>query len=578
MVLLILAVGAVAFALAYRTYGRYLVRLFGMDDAAPTPAHSEGDGRDYHPAKRAVLFGHHFSSIAGAGPIVGPIFATLVFGWLPAVLWIILGSIFIGGVHDFGSLAISVKHRARSIAEVARGTLSPLASKLLSCFIWLALVYVLAVFLDLTAATFAPRLPAALPADKAAALVARGGGVASASLIFMVLAVALGLLTQRGKLGLGAATAIFVPLLFAGVFVGKALPLSATMVPAINGSAATTWSLLLIVYCFIASVTPVWILLQPRDYLSSFLLYACLGGGLVGIALSAFSSAPGTTLAYPAFLGFHADKLGYLFPALFITIACGACSGFHSVVASGTTSKQLDRERDARAIGYGSMLVEGLLALVAVATVAVLAKGAPETRLAPPALFATGLGRFLALLGVPADVGASFGLLALSTFLLTTLDTATRLGRYVLEELLFGHREGGKASGGAALWLTTAATLAMPCVFALITFRDAAGKAIPAWRVIWPVFGTTNQLLGALALMVLSVWLRRSGRNVWVALAPMLLMVAATLVSLVQLCARHGFSLVGIIAGVLLFLALVLLAEAARCLLLPARASEARTS
>jgi carbon starvation protein len=555
MVSMLVIGGVVAFVIAYFTYGKYLGHVFGLSADRPTPAHEQRDGRDYHPARPAVLLGHHFSSIAGAGPIVGPVYATLVFGWAPATIWIILGSIFIGGVHDFGSLALSIRNGARSIAQVASNYMSRAATKLLLVFVWLTLVYVLIVFLDLTAGTFAP---------STAALQRQGGGVASSSLFFILLALGLGITIYRLKVPLWKASLVFVPLVFVGIYGGQAFPLLPELLPVIGGSSAKTWSLVLLVYCFIASITPVWILLQPRDYLSSFLLYACLGGGLAGVVAAAFSGGPELSLTYPAFLGFRSEKLGYLFPALFITIACGACSGFHSIVASGTTAKQLDREPDARAVGYGSMLLEGVLALLSVSTVAILTAGSPETRMNPPALFAAGLGRFLALLGLPQEVGQSFGLLALSTFLLTTLDTGTRLGRYILEELL-------ELRGRAALWISTAATLALPLVFSLMTFTDAAGKPVPIWRIIWPVFGSTNQLLGGLALMVITVWLRRSGRPYWFTLAPMLFMVAATTVSLAQLALHHGISMVGGVSAGLLLLALLLLVEAGRALLVPSK-------
>jgi carbon starvation protein len=379
-------------------------------------------------------------------------------------------------------------------------------------------------------------------------------------MVFILLALGLGVTLHRFKVQLAFASVPFVCALFAAIYLGQQLPLMPEWLPATGGSTTTTWALILLVYCFIASIAPVWILLQPRDYLSSFLLYACLASGLIGILISPLAGGPDLALRYPAFLGFHTEKLGYLFPALFITIACGACSGFHSIVASGTTAKQLDREIDARTVGYGSMLLEGVLALISVSTVAILATGSPETKLAPPALFSSGLGRFLAQLGLPREVGSSFGLLALSTFLLTTLDTGTRLGRYVLEELL-------ELKGKLAILLSTAATLGLPLLFSLMTFRDASGEAIPIWKVIWPVFGSTNQLLGGLALMVITVWLRRNSRPYWITLAPMIFMVAATTVSLGQLAWRHGLSLIGGISTTLLALALVLLVEAARAIL-----------
>ena len=565
MVALLLFSGLATFAVAYFTYGKFLSRLFDVGSDEPTPAHTLNDGRDYHPAKAPVLLGHHFSSIAGAGPIVGPIFATLVFGWLPAVIWVVVGSIFIGGVHDYGALALSIKHKARSIAQVSREHMSLMANKLFLVFIWLTLVYVLVVFLDLTAATFAPRIPATMAPDLAAALARRGGGVASSSMMFILLALGLGVALHRFKVSLLRASLVFVPLLFAAIWAGQQVPVLPAWMPEVNGSVTKTWSLILLGYCLLASVLPVWFLLQPRDYLSSYLLYAALGGGMVGVAVSAISPVGGETLtlAYPAWLGFHSQKLGYLYPALFITIACGACSGFHSVVASGTTSKQLDRESDARAVGYGAMLLEGVLALLAITTVAILSKGDPILELAPPAMFATGLGRFLSHIGIPAELGKGFGLLALSTFLLTTLDTATRLGRYIFEELL----ELKSLKGKGARWVSTLATLALPTLLSLMTFRDPAGKTIPIWRIIWPVFGSTNQLLGGLALLVITVWLKRTGRPIWPTLYPMLFMVSATLLSLGQLIWLHGLTLIGTIAAALFVLAVLLLWEAARALM-----------
>ncbi len=551
--------GVLAFALAYLTYARYLERLFGLSAERATPAHTLQDGRDYFPAPAPVLLGHHFSSIAGAGPIVGPVFATLMFGWAPAVLWIIIGSIFIGGVHDFGSLTVSVRHGARSIAQVAQQYMSRTATKLLLTFVWVTLVYVLVVFLDLTATTFAPRVPAGLSPEAGAAMLQRGGGVATSSLFFIVLALGLGVVLYRLKVPLGKATLVFVPLVFLGVYGGQQLPLLPGGLPTIMGSAATTWSLILLIYCFVASITPVWVLLQPRDYLSSYLLFACLLFGLLGLLAVPFSGSQDLVIRYPAFLGFHSEKLGFLFPALFITIACGACSGFHSIVASGTTSKQLDRETDARPLGYGAMLLEGVLALLAVTTVAILSMGSPVTKMAPTEVFAAGLGRFLALLGIPQEMGHSFGLLALSTFLLTTLDTCTRLGRYILEELL-------ELKGRGAIWLSTMGTLLFPLVVSLMTFTDESGKVIPVWRLIWPVFGSTNQLLGGLALIIITIWLRSRGKSAWVTFIPMVFMVSATVVSLAQLALLHGLSLVGVVSGFLLVLALVLLVEAFRAL------------
>ena len=526
--LLLLLIAIVVFILAYRFYGRFLDRQFNITPGRPTPAHTLNDGVDFMPAKTPVLMGHHFSSIAGAGPIVGPIIAVAFFGWLPAVLWIIIGSVFVGGVHDYAALIVSVRHKARSIAQVARRMMSSRAHKLYLAFIWLAMVYVLVAFLDLTAGSFAT-----------------DGGVASSSLIYILLALVLGVTVYRMNVSLVKASFIFVPLIFIAVYVGQLVPLD--NLPAIAlGDPKTTWTVLLLGYCFVASITPVWMLLQPRDYLSSFLLLACVVGALSGIVVGQ------PALDTPAFTGFNTN-LGFLFPALFITIACGACSGFHSVVASGTTSKQLNDERNARPVAYGSMLSEGLLALISVSAI-VVAGGTLAGR-SPTQVFASGIGTFLGSVGVPMALGTSFGLLALSTFLLTTLDTGTRLARYIFEEF-FG------VWGKKWHLLATAATLMLPLWLALTEYRDAAGNIIPVWRAIWPVFGATNQLLGALALLTVSVWLKRTGRRTLFVLIPMVFMFAVTLLALGMLVWENEFMVIRMIAGFLLVLALILIWEA----------------
>jgi carbon starvation protein len=319
---------------------------------------------------------------------------------------------------------------------------------------------------------------------------------------------------------------------------------------------ATTWIVILIVYCLVASMLPVWTLLQPRDYLSSFLLYACVLGGLAGLAVGGASFE----LRFDAYLGFEDAALGMLFPALFINIACGACSGFHSIVASGTTAKQLGRESDAVPIAYGAMLIEGVLACIAVMALITAVPGDPS--LASPTLaFAAGIGRFTAALGIPPTAGTTFGLLAVSTFLLTTLDTATRLGRYVFEELLDGLFE---LPARSLRLLATLVTVAVPLLLALVELRDARGALVPSWKAVWPVFGATNQLLAALALLVVTVWLTHLGRPRWFTAIPGAAMLVITLVALAQLVWRHSFDVIGIIAAALLGLAVILVLEGVR--------------
>ncbi len=531
MLIAVIAIGVILFVLAYRFYGRFLERQFSINPDTPTPAHQNYDGVDYVPAKTAVLMGHHFSSIAGAGPIVGPIIAVAFFGWLPAVLWIIVGSILIGGVHDFSALVVSIRHKARSVAQVAKRMMSPTAHRLYLLFIWLAMVYVLTAFIDLTALSFS-----------------QDGGVASSSSMYIGLALALGFLVYKRGMSLTRLSFVFVPLVFLIIWIGQLIPLNG--VPAVaHGDPKTTWSLVLITYCFVASITPVWVLLQPRDYLSSFLLIGCIVGGLGGIFFGKFDVSQTA-----AFTGFNTN-IGFLFPALFITIACGACSGFHSIVASGTTSKQLDNERNARPVAYGSMLVEGLLALISVAAI-VVAGGALNGQ-PPTAVFAEGMGKFFGTFGVSESLGTSFGLLALSTFLLTTLDTGTRLARYIFEEFF-------NTWGTRSHIVATICTLVLPLWLSFTQFTDASGSAIPVWRAVWPVFGATNQLLGALALLVVGVWLKRTGRKTLFVIVPMVFMFAVTLLALAQLVWREGFTLIGAIAGALLIMAIILIVEAIR--------------
>ena len=530
MVTIIFMIACLIFGLAYLKYGKFLVRLFELDNRNHPPAHTMYDGVDYVPAPAPVLFGHHFSSIAGAGPVLGPIIAGLAFGWLPTWIWIIFGSIFIGGVHDFSSLVISIRNRGKSIAEIANTYMSKRAYRLMLVFIWLSLIYVLTVFTDLTAATF--------KAD---------GGVATSSLLFMALAVGFGIALYRFKMPLSWATGIFVSLLFFSVWLGQQIPLS--NIPALLGDTAKTWDVVLIIYCFIASVTPVWILLQPRDYLSSFLLYSSILGGFLGILFGGFP------LKYPAFTGWVSADIGPMFPLLFVTVACGAISGFHAIVASGTTSKQIKKETHALPIGYGAMLIEGLVAVIALSIIMMININDPLVKKAPLVLYGIGMAKFLSIFGIPEKYGNSFGILALSTFILTTLDTATRLARYILQEFF-------SLENKHTRYLATAVTLCLPAVFVLINLKDASGNIVPAWKTIWPVFGATNQLLAGLALMVVAIWLKKKGKPIWFVVLPMIFMLVMTLWALFIIIKQYKFSLLGVIGGILLLLAVFLILEA----------------
>jgi len=318
-------------------------------------------------------------------------------------------------------------------------------------------------------------------------------------------------------------------------------------------NAKHTWHIILLVYCFVASITPVWILLQPRDYLSSYLLYVSLLGGSIGILFGGFA------INYPAFTGWSDPKLGTLFPMLFIIVACGACSGFHALVASGTSSKQLDKESGIRTVGYGAMLMEAVVAVVAVAAVAIVPIGDSIISKNPIEIYGNGLAMFFQVCKIPMSVGATLALLAISVFILTTLDTATRLCRYIVEEFL-------NLRGKHSRYFSTAATLVLPAVFVMLTLKDANGNPIPAWKAIWPIFGATNQLLAGLVLLVIAVWLKKTGKKAGFVLWPMVFMIAMTVWSLFQLIDHYRLSLIGIIAIILLLLAALLIIEAIRTL------------
>jgi len=504
MLALILLSSCLLCFLAYRYYGKFLTDRCKLDDSKVTPATEKEDGVDYSPTRASVLFGHHFSSIAGAGPIVGPILAAMYFGWGPTWIWILVGAILVGGVHDFGSTLMSVRNGGRSIADTMRGLVGEGAGKLFMLFVVLALVYVIIVFLDLTANTFAKQ-----PA------------VATASGWFIVVAVIFGFLLRSEKFSLGQLALIFFPLTFVGLAVGHYFPMVELD--------KSVWIWLTLGYCFIAAVLPVGLLLQPRDFLSAGFLYAILGVGLIGMLLS------GETIQMPAFSGWESEKLGMLMPFLFITVACGACSGFHSIVSSGTTSKQIKKESDIRRISYGGMLVEGVLAVFAMGCVAVLTMSEREAGGTPVGIFATGASKFFAAVGIPLQLGAEFAMLAISTFLLTTLDTCTRLTRFLIEELFSWRSE-------ASRYLGTALALSLPCILVFQQFPGADGTLQPAWKAIWPLFGATNQLLAALALLTFVVYLKASKVGYRFALLPALVMIVMPMTALALMVQKFGIT------------------------------------
>lgn len=491
-------IALIVFVAAYKLYGGFLSKHFEVNNSKETPAHSMNDGVDYYPAKSPVLLGHHFASIAGAGPIVGPVIAA-GFGWVPVYLWILFGAVFIGGVHDFSSIIASIRHQSKSIGYIIESYIGVSGKKLFLIFAWATLILVIAVFTIIVADTFT-HIPSA----------------GTSSMLFMILAVLFGIAIYRLKIQLWIATIIGVVLLFLSIPAGNLFPIQLSTL---------TWQLILFGYIFIASTVPVWILLQPRDYLNSFFLYALMAGGLIGV----FFAAPEINI--PSFNTFSLDKVGYLFPALFVTVACGAISGFHSLVGSGTTAKQLDKETDAKIVGYGGMLIEGLLAVLSLVAVASMVNKEFLDILVnkgPVPAFSLGVARFLnaiPLLNISLEVGQTFTALAVSAFALTSLDTATRLARFMFQEYFEVKSEKEKANILQNRFVATGITVVFG---AALTF---SGQTMS----IWPVFGSANQLLAALALLALTVWVANLKKGFMFVLIPMLFMFAVTLTALAML-------------------------------------------
>ena len=509
-----------AFAAAYALYGRMLSRLLGLDAKATTPAHACEDGEDFVPTKKFYLLSQHFSAISAAGPIAGPILAASMFGWEPALWWIVIGCIFIGSMHDFAALVGSMRHGACSIAGIVRENLNGRSFRVFTVYIWLALVYVIIAFTDVTARAFTEMLDITLPDVEDGKLAISGAGVASSSMMYLGVSLAMGLVVRKFRWPLWLSTIVFVPLVALAIWIGPRMPLDFTAageVPSLH------WAWLILGYCAVASVMPVWLLLQPRGYLGGFFLYITLIGGLIGL----FVMSPDIT--WPSFKAFEPKPGMPLVPFLFITIACGACSGFHGLVCSGTTSKQVDKETDAHLVGYGGMLLEGVVAVLALSTVMILPADSALSKQPPDKIFGVGVGRFLHELGVPLQFAVTFGMLAFATFVYDTLDVATRLARYLFTEFTGWRTRTGGIVG-------TVASLGLPFWFVAQTAKDASGKVIPAYQVIWPLFGSTNQLLAGLTLTGLVLWLAKTGKPKllqWLVAIPMVFMMGMTASALV---------------------------------------------
>lgn len=513
--LVIFLIAVALLAVGYIFYGSWLAKEWGVDPNHETPAHTSYDGTDFVPANPAVLMGHHFSSIAGAGPINGPIQAA-VFGWVPVFLWVVLGGIFFGAMHDFGALFASIRHNGGSIGEVIKVNMGRKAQTLFTIFALLVLILVIASFTAVVAGTFASDAESVFTFG--VGNVSAKASTATTSLLFIVIAFIFGYFVYRKNAPVGPATVVGIIGIIAITWAGLAFGINA---------GRTFWVLFIAVYVIVASLLPVWMLLQPRDYLSSFLLYGMMIVAMVGIVGGTFTGAAKVEL--PAFTGFKAST-GYLFPTLFITVACGAVSGFHSLIGSGTTSKQLDSEKDAKIIGYGAMIVESALAIISLIAVGVVwSKVGTDFQLsAPPTIFAGGIATLVASFAGEASYGIVYTLLtlAVSVFALTSLDSGTRLARYMFAELFIPEGKTREDLTGAAK------IFSHPLVSTLIMVIIGCGMGFMGLSQIWGVFGAANQLLAGIAMLAVAAWLANVGKNNKMFILPMIFMLAATITSL----------------------------------------------
>jgi carbon starvation protein len=500
--LLILIITIIALSLAYLLYGRFLARKWGIDPSRKTPANQLEDGKEYVPTSPAVLFGHHFASIAGAGPINGPIIAAM-FGWFPALLWLLLGSVFFGAVHDFSALYTSVKNKGKSIGYVIECYVGKTGKKLFLIFVWLFSILIAGAFADIVAGTFAG-FDAAGVSDKTNA------SVASTSCLFIFAAIGLGFIIRKRKASDLASAIIAIDLLIVCIVLGIYFPVFIDK---------SIWIYLIFAYIFIASIVPVWVLGQPRNYLNSFLLIAMTLAAFIGVIFTA------PKMSIPAFTGFNING-NFLFPGLFITIACGAISGFHSLVATGAASKQLSSEKHMLPISYGAMLLETMVAVLALIAVGSLARNGVMPKGTPPLIFATAVSGFLSQLGLPGDASFIIVSLAVSSFVLTTLDTVARLGRLSFQELFPARTEEIKSNIVRKI-INSKATAS------ICTLLPAYLLAIMGYQNIWALFGAANQLLAALTLIACTLFFKKTGRRIFMLIVPTVIMLAVTYTSLV---------------------------------------------
>lgn len=504
--LVIVLIGIVALSAGYLLYGRWLAKKWGIDPKAKTPAYTHEDGQDYVPSSKFTVFSHQFSSIAGAGPVTGPILAS-VFGWVPVLLWLIIGGLFFGAVQDFGALYASVKNEGKSMGMIIEKYIGKTGRKLFMLFCWLFTLLVIAAFTDMVAGTFN-----GVGLDSAETAYANSAA-ASISMLFIVVAVIFGVIQKHvGKMNEWVKAVVAIALLVAMFAVGMKLPIYASK---------TAWIYIIMAYLFLASVLPMWLLMQPRDYMTTFMLLGMIIGAVVGVVVAH------PQMQLNAFNGFNVNGSG-LFPTLFVTIACGAVSGFHSLVSSGTSSKTVSNEKDMPMIGYGAMVVESLLGIVALVVVGAVAVGGTKPEGTPFAIFSSGVAGFLEKLGVPVQVATVFMTMCVSALALTSLDSVARIGRMSFQELFYGESIDPKQMTPAQRVLTNK-------YFAtVITLFFGYLLTLGGYSNVWPLFGSANQLLAAMVLIALAVFLKTTGRTGWTLYIPMFVMLAVTFTALVQ--------------------------------------------
>ena len=502
--LVIVLIGIVALSAGYLLYGRWLAKKWGIDPKAKTPAYTHEDGQDYVPSSKFTVFSHQFSSIAGAGPVTGPILAS-VFGWVPVLLWLIIGGLFFGAVQDFGALYASVKNEGKSMGMIIEKYIGKTGRKLFMLFCWLFTLLVIAAFTDMVAGTFN-----GVGLDSAETAYANSAA-ASISMLFIVVAVIFGVIQKHvGKMNEWVKAVVAIALLVAMFAVGMKLPIY---------TSKTAWIYIIMAYLFLASVLPMWLLMQPRDYMTTFMLLGMIIGAVVGVVVAH------PQMQLNAFNGFNVNGSG-LFPTLFVTIACGAVSGFHSLVSSGTSSKTVSNEKDMPMIGYGAMVVESLLGIVALVVVGAVAVGGTKPEGTPFAIFSSGVAGFLEKLGVPVQVATVFMTMCVSALALTSLDAVARIGRMSFQEL-FSVDDMEHAAPWRKLFCNTyfATIITLVCGFVLTKIGYAN---------IWPLFGSANQLLSALVLLTLCVFTKVTGRSNKMLFPPLIIMLCVTFTALVQ--------------------------------------------